>query len=508
MSPSRRTSWRPWSSDRGETRYSCGSCWPRPPGGDSVEALPDSIEEVVAARIDRLPSEDRYLLRRLSVLGRSFSLDLLNQVIDDLPDPSDSTWARMDEFVQREGAGQMSFRNGLLRDCAYDGLSFRHRRELHSRAGIPSSRWPPPKVKINRKGCRSIICMPRDTRKPGPTRWQPPIGPRLFTPTWTLPSSTNGLSWPVAGWSTSDRRNCRVCTRRWATPEIGLVRTATPPWPIAQLDGWCPMIRCRRPGLCSSWHVCRVGSIVMPTRCVGSARGSVFSTARTAVRPRYAALSCKGGTDASARRKVITPGLSNGARWPSNKRSLPEAKERLPRKCWPKLLRVIDWAKMDLGLLEKPLNWERSLALFEEIDDLSGAASVLNMLGGFAYFRGDWDEALSLYRRAQVTDRRTGNAVNDAFYILNMGEIALDQGHLDEAEQDFETASRAWRAAGYRSGAADVKGNSARVFTARGLYEKALKAFDECIRSCGRSEAMVTSWRPGRGGAEFASSPR
>jgi tetratricopeptide (TPR) repeat protein len=145
-------------------------------------------------------------------------------------------------------------------------------------------------------------------------------------------------------------------------------------------------------------------------------------------------------------------------------------------------LRVIDWAKMDLGLLEAPTNWERALALFEEIDDLSGAASVLNMLGGFAYFRGDWDEALALYRRAQVTDRRTGNAVNDAFYIFNIGEIALDQGHLDEAEEHFETASRAWRAAGYRSGAADVKGKLGRVATARGLYDDALALFEECIQ--------------------------
>ena len=35
----------------------------------------------------------------------------------------------------RDAAGDLSFRNALLRDCAYNGLSFRLRRELHSRAG-------------------------------------------------------------------------------------------------------------------------------------------------------------------------------------------------------------------------------------------------------------------------------------------------------------------------------------------------------------------------------------
>jgi tetratricopeptide (TPR) repeat protein len=35
-------------------------------------------------------------------------------------------------------------------------------------------------------------------------------------------------------------------------------------------------------------------------------------------------------------------------------------------------LRIIDWAKMDLGQLEDPENWERALLLFEEIEDLPG----------------------------------------------------------------------------------------------------------------------------------------
>ena len=106
---------------------------------------------------------------------------------------------------------------------------------------------------------------------------------------------------------------------------------------------------------------------------------------------------------------------------------------------------------MDLGQLERPVNWERALLLFEEIGDLPGQAGVLNMLGGFAYFKGDWDEAVALYRRAQATARRTGNAVMDAFYVFNIGEIALEQGRLDEAEEAFVAVNRTWRAAGYRS---------------------------------------------------------
>ena len=51
----------------------------------------------------------------------------------------------------------------------------------------------------------------------------------------------------------------------------------------------------------------------------------------------------------------------------------------------------------------------------------------------------------------------------DAFYVFNLGEIARDQGHLDEAERALTSALRTWRAAGYRSGTGYAKGMLARV---------------------------------------------
>ena len=54
------------------------------PGGRAQE-LPDSVEQVVAARIDRLSPDDRHLLRRISVLGQSFPHELLADVVEDVP---------------------------------------------------------------------------------------------------------------------------------------------------------------------------------------------------------------------------------------------------------------------------------------------------------------------------------------------------------------------------------------------------------------------------------------
>ena len=450
--------------------------------GDSVEALPDSIEEVIAARIDRLPSEDRYLLRRLSVLGRSFSLDLLNQVIDDLPDPSDSTWERMEEFVQREVAGQMSFRNGLFRDCAYDGLSFRHRRELHSRAG--DSILEMATTKGEDQSERLSFHYLHAQRHQEAWSYSLAAADRAKAVYANVDAAEFYERALLAGRRLShiesaelsgvhealgDARNragaygeaavAYRTARRLVTEDP--VSEARIVLKLARVQGWLD-----RYANALRW-------ISKGLRILEGENGGEARLRRAELQGWYGRFCQEEGHHARAIKwctQAVEQAESARSGGKASKEVLADA------------LRVIDWAKMDLGLLEEPLNWERALALFEEIDDLSGAASVLNMLGGFAYFRGDWDEALALYRRAQVTDRRTGNAVNDAFYILNIGEIALDQGHLDEAEQDFETASRAWRAAGYRSGAADVKGKLARVATARGLYEQALKLFDECIQ--------------------------
>jgi tetratricopeptide (TPR) repeat protein len=142
-------------------------------------------------------------------------------------------------------------------------------------------------------------------------------------------------------------------------------------------------------------------------------------------------------------------------------------------------LKVLDWARMDLGLLHEPSDWRRALALFEEIGDSPSAAGMLNMLGGFAYFCGQWTEALTFYGQAQETVHKTGNAVMDAFCRNNIAEIALDQGRLDESERLFHEALHIWRAAEYRSVIASATGNLARLAAHRGEFAAALAGFDE-----------------------------
>lgn len=104
--------------------------------GDS--SIPDTVQGVLMARIDRLPDDQKRLIRVASVLGRSFPLDLLEAVWAD-PEPIEPLLEalRRQEFLYRgpsEDRPLHYFKHALVQDVAYESLLSNRRRELHQRA--------------------------------------------------------------------------------------------------------------------------------------------------------------------------------------------------------------------------------------------------------------------------------------------------------------------------------------------------------------------------------------
>jgi ABC-type transport system substrate-binding protein/class 3 adenylate cyclase len=100
-------------------------------------SVPDSVEKVILARIDRLPAEPRQVLLAASVLGRRFSLPLLEEVAGD-GDASVAlrTLQRLD--LIREGRRwpdrEYRFKHALIQETAYRLLVTDDRRRLHRAA--------------------------------------------------------------------------------------------------------------------------------------------------------------------------------------------------------------------------------------------------------------------------------------------------------------------------------------------------------------------------------------
>ena len=101
--------------------------------------VPNTIHDVVMARIDRLPDDAKRLLQTAAVIGREFSLRLLKAVWQGPGSPEDQLreLSRLEFVYERvETAGTVYvFRHALTQETAYGSLLERHRRTYHGAVG-------------------------------------------------------------------------------------------------------------------------------------------------------------------------------------------------------------------------------------------------------------------------------------------------------------------------------------------------------------------------------------
>ena len=102
--------------------------------------IPPTVQAILAARIDRLPADEKDLLQTLAVIGKEFPLSLvratsgrggddLNRMLNDL---------QLGEFIYEQpamGDVEYTFKHALTQEVAYNSVLTERRRALHERAG-------------------------------------------------------------------------------------------------------------------------------------------------------------------------------------------------------------------------------------------------------------------------------------------------------------------------------------------------------------------------------------
>jgi predicted ATPase/class 3 adenylate cyclase len=101
--------------------------------------LPPTVQGVLAARIDRLPAEEKALLQTLAVLGQEFAWSLLTQVTDQPEGELRRLLAHLqaEEFIYEQPAFPESayiFKHALTQEVAYNAVLLERRRVVHERA--------------------------------------------------------------------------------------------------------------------------------------------------------------------------------------------------------------------------------------------------------------------------------------------------------------------------------------------------------------------------------------
>lgn len=97
--------------------------------------VPDTLQGVIAARIDRLPSEDKYTLQTASVIGRVFQQVVLGYLLQrqraDVPLESALSELQQREMIRWRGDLEYIFKHAITRDVTYNSLLIARRKELH-----------------------------------------------------------------------------------------------------------------------------------------------------------------------------------------------------------------------------------------------------------------------------------------------------------------------------------------------------------------------------------------
>ncbi len=106
---------------------------------NSTVKLPDTIQGIIAARVDRLPEGLKNTLQVASVIGRDFSY-LVLQDVTQLPDELKTqleTLQQLEFIILKDGSleSEYIFKHTLIHEVIYDGLLQKRRRELHESIG-------------------------------------------------------------------------------------------------------------------------------------------------------------------------------------------------------------------------------------------------------------------------------------------------------------------------------------------------------------------------------------
>jgi class 3 adenylate cyclase/tetratricopeptide (TPR) repeat protein len=462
-------------------------------GAQDVASLPDSIETLILARMDTLAPADRFLLRNASVLGASFEVELLAAALgDELEDVGElSRWGRLGEFVVWESAGTLRFLHDLFRAVAYEGLSFKRRREMHARLG----RLLEGRAGDSADELADLLSLHFHRAGEPRKAWHYSVaaGERARERAANVDSAElyqRALDVSRAA-RASDAEIARVAEALGDVAELAaryeqaeaayrLARKLSPDDPITVTH------LLRKDGILRE----RLGRYGDALRRYGRAM-TVLRTApdslektrsRADLELAYAGVKYRQGRFAEAQQ------------WSARASDDAVAGEDRARLAHAYYLAHI--AAVGAGA-RAPEQRDRALAILEEVEDMARLTNLQNNIGIEAYFDGRWDEAVDWYRRSGESARRAGDVVNIARAANNEAEILSDQGRLAKARELFEEALRAWRACGYRVGIALATSNLGRAAARSGGFDEAHRSLDEALAvftDLG-AEAFVTETR-------------
>lgn len=433
----------------------------------STDALPDSVEAVVAADIDRLAPPDRMVLRYASVLGATFDPDLLETALHGEAALDAELWERLRGLVNPDPDGGMRFRNTLVRDAAYEGLPFRRRRQLHGR--VAEAIEVAPDAVEEEAGALALHFSEA----------------RRHEKAWYYGRLAGDRARTVAAY---------VEAARFYELALRSGRFVRGVRPKDRARVWLALAKARDgAGLFDSGFAALVQATrlfegdsveqaeVFRLRAVARYRRAAYAAG---LRETATGLRLLEGVDLPAARR-ITAGLraqrslikaTQGHPREAvvlGERAIAEAKRSRALKALTRAYEAVDEGYRLLGKPEKAVHEQLGLEILRKLGETRDAGITEMNLGVQAYADGRWADAVAWYERSQQDSASAGDHQMVACTGANLGEVLVSLGRLDEAEAVLTDARRVLRATGEVAFALFTETQLARVLLERGRPREA-----------------------------------
>ncbi len=395
----------------------------------SVSRLPESVEGLVTSQIDRLDPADRLVLRYAAVLGTDVDEAALDGLLDthDARVPS-GAMTRLADFLVRDQPGRLRFRNALLRDVAYEGLPYSRRETLHDHVGRAieeAATDPEDQCELlslhyfhagraragmallaagRGAGTGEVRARARPSSSSSGPRARRSRHCRSTPPTWVGCSS----SWPTpASWSACRRRRRRPT--RWRAGGSA----ATP------YDSRASPRR-RRASTCAAGRFPQaMRRISRGLHGLDGIPGPAAEVARSLLARRYAYCRfSQGRIDEALRWAEVARRAADDA---ADEDALAQAHE------------MLNAIYAGSGREEPVPYGALALQAYTDLGNLPRQGHCLNNLAVQAFTAGQWDVALTSYRRATDLFRRIGDTAAEGNAAFNQAELLVCQRRHAEA---------------------------------------------------------------------------
>jgi class 3 adenylate cyclase/tetratricopeptide (TPR) repeat protein len=397
--------------------------------GDRIDDLPVSVEELVAVQIDSLAPRQRSLLRRAAVLGNSFTLALLAELVTDGqagPTLRDDI-AELSAFLEPAGSRRWQFRHAVHRETAYAGLPMRVRTRLHATVGEVLSR------SARTRGRRPEVLAHHF------------FAAGRYADAWECAR--------LAGVKALATAAPEAAAHAYAQAAEAALRSGSVPSAerASDLESWGDaLFLCGRSGDADrAYAQARRLWVGVPVRSAALA----LKGAKVAQR--------QGRHPVALRRTATGLRILDGASGPDalaararllSRRSvvlMSQGRYGEASRCAQEAVQVAELAEQDDALAQAHLvlhgvevftgsssgvdHGETALGLYSALGDLSGQAHAHNNIAMRLLLQGRWTEALERFQRAAASFEKVGDAANAANAAYNSADLLNRQGRPQEA---------------------------------------------------------------------------